>query len=418
MSSDIERRVMGAESTVERCLCEKTGKKKVVIRGYAALFNTDSQDLGGFIERISPGAFDKVLKRGTDVVGLYNHDGMFLLGRESAGTLRLFVDERGLRYEIDPPESRADVVESIERGDVRGSSFAFRVKGAGEKWSRRQTDGMQIREITDFEDILDVGPVLRPAYLPTESFVSRRALEIANDEPGFKPTAGMAAAARAGLELYGAGTGGDIDPSVVALANKIAAREELTPDEIAAGLREWFSANETREDWDDAAKLPWLLRGGDAGRHWSARKTEGRAMPPAADEGDQIDEEEKDSLSPSNFALYEAVSGIAVDNGKWPQEGADGAHYIAENPFADKGIKCQNCVFFNEGGSCDVVDGEIDPEAVCKLWIIPEGMIGGQPEPPAEPQDRSNEPEKTEKAIDALAEMARLQAKVLDATAR
>jgi hypothetical protein len=107
-----------------------------------------------------------------------------LLGRESSGTLRLSVDDRGLRYEIDAPESRADVVEAIERGDVRGSSFAFRVKPAQENWSR-MADGRQLREIREVDGLFDVGPVMKPAYGATESFVSRRALDMAKAEEVF-----------------------------------------------------------------------------------------------------------------------------------------------------------------------------------------------------------------------------------------
>jgi HK97 family phage prohead protease len=182
--TDIERRLIEIDTVIERCACDKTGKKKAVIRGYAALYNSDSVDLGGFTERILPGAFDSVMKRGTDVVALYNHDPAFLLGRESSGTLRLSVDDRGLRYEIDAPESRADVVEAIERGDVRGSSFAFRVKPAQENWSR-MADGKQLREIREVDGLFDVGPVMKPAYGATESFVSRRALDMAKAEEVF-----------------------------------------------------------------------------------------------------------------------------------------------------------------------------------------------------------------------------------------
>jgi len=73
---------------------------RTVIRGYAAVYDSDSQDLGGFVERIAPGAFKEVLETNPDVFGRYNHDR--LLGRTSSGTVRLFHDERGLRYEIDP----------------------------------------------------------------------------------------------------------------------------------------------------------------------------------------------------------------------------------------------------------------------------------------------------------------------------
>jgi HK97 family phage prohead protease len=495
---DIERRLIESDTAVERCLCDKTGKKKVTIRGYAALFQSDSQDLGGFVERILPGAFDNVISRGTDVVGLYNHEPMFLLGRESAGTLRLSVDERGLRYEIDAPESRADVVEAIERGDVRGSSFAFKVKGQGERWSKMQ-DGRQLREIVDFDGLFDVGPVLRPAYPATETFVSRRAMEIARgetramldvgdfvawdggvgrveyvmtegrlgmdgseysieatpespaalvriweseegvweetdkfigkpmsdlvaagvmtDEPAderaagsLKPTAGMAAAAKRGLRLHEEGKSGDgLKPETVARANKIARREELTEDHVRE-MNAWFARHESAsksEGWDKPGEekpgfVAWLLWGGTPAKNWSARKAkamEGRAVDPEPE-----DQEDAESLSPANFALYEAIAQVAVENGQWPQGGPDGAHYMNESPFAERGIRCENCVFWNEGGSCDVVSGEIDPNAVCKLWVIPEERLS---EPATESQ----------RAVDPAAEAARLKAKSLETAA-
>lgn len=485
---DIERRLIEADTAVERCLCDKTGKKKTVIRGYAALFQSDSQDLGGFVERILPGAFDNVMKRGTDVVALYNHEPMFLLGRESAGTLRLSVDERGLRYEIDAPESRADVVEAIERGDVRGSSFAFKVKGQGEKWSRMQ-DGRQLREIADFDGLFDVGPVLRPAYPATETFVSRRALEIARsetrsfatgdfvawdggvgrveyvmeegrlgmdgseysieataedpaalvriwesdegmweetdtfvgkkmsdlvaasvqqDEPderaevNLKPTAGMAAAAKRGLRLHEDGKSGDgLKPETVARANKIARREALTEDHVRE-MNAWFARHESASKspgWDEpGAEKPgfvaWLLWGGTPAKNWASRKV-------ASMESREADIEPGETLSPANFALYEAIEQIAVENGQWPQAGPGGAHYMMDNPFAQQGMRCENCVFWNEGGNCDVVEGQIDQNAVCKLWVIPEERL-----------------QEAKRSIDPASEAARLKAKSLETAAR
>jgi HK97 family phage prohead protease len=427
---DVERRLIEAEAVVERCMCEKTGKKKPVIRGYAALFQSDSQDLGGFVERVLPGAFDGVIQRGTDVVALYNHDPMFLLGRESSGTLRLSVDERGLRYEIDPPESRADVIEAIERGDVRGSSFAFKVKGAGEKWSR-MADGRQLREIREIDGLFDVGPVLKPAYSATESFVSRRALEIANatdvpveaaqeeaadeaddsleareEEVGLKPTAGMAAAARRGLKLHEEGKSGDgLKPETVARANKIAKREELTEDHVRE-MNGWFARHESdkREGWDKVGEetpgfVAWLLWGGDAGKNWSARKSAAmendRSAEQVAEVRDTMEAEdigpEQGSLSAANYALYEALEKIAEENGQWPQAGADGAHYMEKSPFAKDGMRCRNCIFWNPEGNCDIVAGQIAEEGLCKLWVIPEEkLVASGPEPaPAEDAKRS-----------------------------
>jgi hypothetical protein len=69
---------------------------------------------------------------------------------------------------------------------------------------------------------------------------------------------------------------------------------------------------------------------------------------------------------------------IAVEYGKFDQStGADGAHYApaSANPFKAQGLICSNCVFYDELGGCQIVSGVIEPEAVCKLWIIPEVTI-------------------------------------------
>jgi HK97 family phage prohead protease len=116
-------------------------------------------------ERIMPGAFDDVLN--ADVRGLFNHEPTLLLGRTSAGTMRLTSDAEGLRYEIDPPDTSTgrDVMESIRRGDLSGSSFWFQVAPDGQRWI--DTDSESIREITQFSSLFDVGPVTFPAYEAT-----------------------------------------------------------------------------------------------------------------------------------------------------------------------------------------------------------------------------------------------------------
>ena len=175
-SCELERRLIAEAPGLE---VRQSENGRTVIRGYAALYNSDSQDLGGFVERIAPGAFDAVIAKNPDVFGRYNHER--LLARTSSGTMKLELDERGLRYTIYPKKADADVVESIERGDVRGSSFAFRTSGAGEKWFK-DASGRMIREIRSFDFLGDAGPVDNPAYPATEAFVSRRALEMARNE--------------------------------------------------------------------------------------------------------------------------------------------------------------------------------------------------------------------------------------------
>jgi HK97 family phage portal protein len=85
--------------------------------------------------------------------------------------------------------------------------------------------------------------------------------------------------------------------------------------------------------------------------------------------------QEKRALSPQNQALYDAQEEIVKKSGRWPQQGPSGAHYMEKNPFASRGIACRNCIYYEEGGSCEVVKGIISPNAICKLWIIPEEKL-------------------------------------------
>lgn len=138
------------------------------IGGYAALFNTRSELLGGFFfEEIAPGAFDGVM--GDDVRGLYDHDSGVVLGRKSAETLDFSVDEKGLKYEIDLPDTQAgrDLLTSIKRGDIRESSFGFIIARRGAEWDVDE-EGREVRTITKLQRLLDVSPVAFPAYSDTD----------------------------------------------------------------------------------------------------------------------------------------------------------------------------------------------------------------------------------------------------------
>lgn len=83
-------------------------------------------------------------------------------------------------------------------------------------------------------------------------------------------------------------------------------------------------------------------------------------------------------LSPIQQAQYEALESVVEVHGKWDQSAkANGAHYASaeDNPFVEKGMICANCVFYEGGGGCEIVSGEIEPNAICKLWIIHEKYI-------------------------------------------
>jgi uncharacterized protein len=145
------------------------------IEGYAIVFNELSHDFGGWRERISPDAINGADM--SDVVALFNHDYDKLLGRSVSGTLKMIVDERGLKYRILKPNTTLgnDVYELIKRGDVRGSSFAFTVDEDGTNWER--SGDTIVRNVTKFKRIYDVSPVTNPAYPDTTSNIAKRSFE-------------------------------------------------------------------------------------------------------------------------------------------------------------------------------------------------------------------------------------------------
>lgn len=96
-------------------------------------------------------------------------------------------------------------------------------------------------------------------------------------------------------------------------------------------------------------------------------------------EGDEEEMEELEpTLKPRQQMHYEVLESIAEKYGKWDQTaGANGAHYApaAANPFKEQGMICANCIFYEGGQGCEIVSGKIEPEAICKLWIIDESLI-------------------------------------------
>lgn len=158
--------------------------KKVIV-GYAAKFNVLSNDLFGFKEKIDRHAFDNVLN--DDTRALFNHDPNYVLGRTKNGTLKLIVDDIGLRYEITPPDTTwaNDLLKSMERGDINQSSFAFTLDyndPEAEEWEFDEANNTYIRTIKKIKRLYDVSPVTYPAYEQTESVVAQRSLEKAKEK--------------------------------------------------------------------------------------------------------------------------------------------------------------------------------------------------------------------------------------------
>ena len=159
---------------------EREGTKdENTIVGHAAVFNKDSEDLGGFIERISPGAFDDVL--GDDTVAAFNHDPSQVFGRNGKN-MSLSVDNTGLRYVVKMPDTTLgrDIRQLIKDEIITQSSFAFTVRE--QQWEHFKNKP-SIRTIVKVSRLYDVAPVTYPAYPDTT--VATRSLkdEIEKNNP-------------------------------------------------------------------------------------------------------------------------------------------------------------------------------------------------------------------------------------------
>lgn len=170
MTITVEKR--GGQLGVE---CRAQDEKRT-LAGYAAVFNSDTTIGDYFIERIAPGAFDKAVADG-DVRALVNHDTGRVIGRTRSGTLRLATDSRGLKVEIDVPDTAdgRDLLTLVERGDISGMSFGFRV--TKQEWD--ETGDMPVRTIQEVE-LFEVSAVAFPAYDDTS--LAKRSLEDARAE--------------------------------------------------------------------------------------------------------------------------------------------------------------------------------------------------------------------------------------------
>ena len=149
-----------------------------IVEGYAIVFDSESVDLGGFFEIIERGAVDGVIEI-SDVLCLLNHNedrGVLARSKFGVGSLKLEVDEHGLKYSFISPNTALgdELLEGIRRGDISTSSFGFTVEE--DEWVKR-ADGTILRKIKKIKQLYDVSPVYNPAYQSTEvEIVDKRGL--------------------------------------------------------------------------------------------------------------------------------------------------------------------------------------------------------------------------------------------------
>lgn len=162
----IERRTISADLRAD-----SQGDEQALV-GYAALFNHESNDLGGWRETIAPSAFVRSLRNGDTVYCLHNHNADQVLGSTKSGTLALTQDQRGLKFRclINQNDTLArSVYARVQRRDLDACSFAFTVAAGGDLWNSDRSQ----RTLTDI-NLMDVSCVAYPAY-PDTSVAARAA---------------------------------------------------------------------------------------------------------------------------------------------------------------------------------------------------------------------------------------------------
>jgi hypothetical protein len=210
------------------------------------------------------------------------------------------------------------------------------------------------------EDDAEIPQVLKQTFTPPQGVqeAAQRALEwISEGHAG----SGFTDVGRARAAQLARGDGVS-EETIRRMASYLARHEG---DSRAEG----FSAGE--DGFPSAGRVAWDAWGGDPAVSWTRDVIAGLETDKQYDPDDMI-------LTPRQTVMYDKYEWIAETFGPWDAGvGPDGAHYIpaADNVFTDKGINCANCVFYEGGGGCEILNMPVEPGAACKLWIIPETRV-------------------------------------------
>ena len=173
----MEKRIYNLETRVET-----TENNKDVVVGYGSVFNSRSENLGGFFEFISPTAITDETIKNSDVRALINHDPNLILARSKfgEGNLNLSIDETGLKYSYELPDTTygRDLGVNLKNGNISQSSFAFTIAEGGDSWTTDE-NGNDIRTINKIDRLFDISSVTYPAYSESTSdlVIAQRGLQ-------------------------------------------------------------------------------------------------------------------------------------------------------------------------------------------------------------------------------------------------
>lgn len=167
---------MGNISTIEKRAAVEVRAEGRKLTGYAATFDNETR-IADFHETIKRGAFAASLASGKDILALVDHDSSRVLARTKSGTLRLSEDERGLKFELDVPDTSAgrDLLALAARSDLGGMSFGFSVSPDGEVWNG---DKRELRSVTLHEvSVVQAFPAYDGTSVSARSRQNRTAID-------------------------------------------------------------------------------------------------------------------------------------------------------------------------------------------------------------------------------------------------
>lgn len=180
--SDIDKRsVTGWVHAIDKSETRSPdGSDKVLrVAGYAALFNTPSEQMGKLVETIDPRAFDDVLATNPDVRFQAEHSGL-ALARTTNGTLRITTDDRGLYFEADlnpMVQAARDLYALVERGDITQMSFGFIIGTEQVK----EDGGLLRAHVTRVDKLFELSAVAFPAYAETVVYAPQDGIDASDD---------------------------------------------------------------------------------------------------------------------------------------------------------------------------------------------------------------------------------------------
>lgn len=303
---------------------------------------------------------------------------------------------------MEPGGERA-MPDELKEGDfVSWNSSGGRARGRIEHIMREGTLGIPDTDLSINATEDDPAALIRiyrqgaEGWEPTEVFVGHKFSTLTKIDDledralitrqvDLTPPDYMVAAAKRGLRLYAEGEAGDgLQPATVREA-RLMAQGEVSEDKwrrigpwIARHLTDLQAVDEEGEI--TPGLVAHLLWGSG-----STRSAALRAQRYAEDVVRRLNEEQSDTRgleegmygwTPRQKYLYDELEDIAETFGKFDQGmGSEGAHYVAESPFASDGLVCSNCAFYEGPRACEIVDGDIDPAGICKFWIIPNELV-------------------------------------------